>query len=142
MSVIIYKGQRLTKDDLKIFVQDQDGNYFNPFSILYTIYRVISDAFGNQESNEEPVEETIDLTPIPFGIGKFFASWEQEHDLAIGTYRIKWNIARFSDSPQVEFVEEFEIVNRIDAMNYSAVNDGAGGKLPHQKWGNCTLFAG
>ncbi|MDD5649615.1 MAG: hypothetical protein PHF86_04245 [Candidatus Nanoarchaeia archaeon] len=142
MPVVIYKGQNLTKDDLNIFIQDQDGVYFNPFSITYTIYRVISDQFRNQECGEEPILETIDLLPLPFGIGKFFAAWEQAHDLGVGSYRIKWNIARFSDSSLTEYIEDFEIVNRIDRMNYSAVNDGSGGKLPHQQWGNSTLCAG
>lgn len=35
----IYKGQILTKNDLKVFILDENGNYINPFSITYTIYR-------------------------------------------------------------------------------------------------------
>lgn len=142
MSVVIFKGKNLTKDDLKVFIQDQDNVFFNPFSITYTIYRVISDRFENQECGEEPVLETVDLIPLPFGSGRFFAAWEQAHDLEIGKYRIKWNVARFSDSPLQEYVQDFEIVNRVDQMNYSTLNDGSGGMLPHQQWGNNTLCAG
>jgi hypothetical protein len=39
MSATIYKGQILTKNDLKVFILDENGNYMNPFSIIYTIYR-------------------------------------------------------------------------------------------------------
>lgn len=142
MSATIYKDQILSKDDLKIFIQDKDGNYINPFSITYTIYRVLSDRFRNQECGEEPVKEAIDTMPLPFGIGKFFAAWNQAKDLGIGKYRIKWNIARYSDSPLVEEIEEFEIVNRIDLMNYSMLNGNVGSALPHQMYGNNTTCAG
>ena len=142
MASTIYKGKVLTKDDLKIFIQDQEGNYISPFSITYTIYRVLSDQFRNQECGEEPVKEAIDTTPLPFGIGKFFAAWDSARDLGIGSYRIKWNIARFSDSPLVEVVEDFDIINRIDQMNYSVINGGSGTYLPDQMYGNKNICAG
>lgn len=132
----------LTKDDLNIFIQDEDGNFFNPFSITYTIYRVLSKQFRNQECGEEPILETIDTTPIIFGIGKFFAAWNQAKDLVIGAYRIKWHIRRYSDSPIVEEIEDFDMVNRIDAMNYSRVNDSGSARLPHQVHGNQNICAG
>jgi len=122
---------------------DNEGNYFNPFSITYTIYRIISDKFYNQECGEEPVLESIDTVPIPFGVGKFFAAWKQSHDLEIGKYRIKWHIRRFSDSPIYEEIEEFDVINRIDKMNYSILNGStSNGKLPHQLFGNNNLCAG
>jgi hypothetical protein len=141
MSVTIYKGKILTKDDLNIFIMDGNGNYFSPFSITYTIYRIISDRFYNQECGEEPVLETIDTIPLPFGIGKFFAAWNMAKDLDVGKYRIKWHVRRFSDSPIYEEIEEFDVINRVDSMNYSMMN-GSNGNLPHEQYGNQNQCAG
>lgn len=142
MSATIYRGKVLTKDDLNIFIQDASGNYINPFYISYTIYTVLSNQFNPHDCGEEPILETINLTPLPFGIGKFFAAWNQAHDLEIGKYRIKWNVARFSDSPLVEEVEDFDVVNSIDMMNYSVLNNASGTQLPHKKYGNSQMCAG
>lgn len=141
MSVTIYKSKNLTKEDLNVYILEGNGTYFNPFSITYTIYRTISDRFYNQECGEEPILETIDTVPIPFGIGMYFAAWNAFHDLDIGNYRIKWHVRRFSDSPIYEEIEEFKIINKVDTMNYSMMN-GVNGKLPHNKYGNQNLCAG
>ncbi|MDD5650272.1 MAG: hypothetical protein PHF86_07650 [Candidatus Nanoarchaeia archaeon] len=139
MSSTIYRGQVLTKDDLNIFVKNENGVFFNPFSIEYTIYRVVSSCF--QSCNEEPLLESVNTTPIIFGIGKFFAAWSQAKDLSVGKYKIKWNVRKYSDSPAVEEVEEFDIINRIDGMNYSTLNGGTN-LLPHQIYGNSSKCAG
>jgi uncharacterized protein involved in high-affinity Fe2+ transport len=141
MSKTIYRGQVLTKDDLNIFIKDENGTFFNPFSITYTIYKVLSVQFKNQECGEEPVLETIDTMPIIFGIGKFFSAWNQAKDLGIGSYRIKWHIRRYSDSPIMEEIEDFDVVNKIDPMMYSYINGGTG-ILPHKAFGNQNLCAG
>jgi len=144
MSVTIYKGKVLTKGDLRIYIQDEEGQFMSPFSITYTIYRVLSDQFMNQECGEEPVLEAIDLLPLPFGIGKFFAAWDMASDLEIGKYRIKWHIARFSDSPILEVIEDFDVIVRIDQLNYSTLNSQSrtGILLPHEQYGNNNKCAG
>jgi len=136
MSATIYRGKNLTKDDLKIFIKDSEGNYLNPFSITYTIYR-----FYNQTCCEEPILETIDMSPIIFGTGKFFAAWNMAKDLNVGKYRIKWHIRRYQDSPVYEEVEEFDVITQIDSLNYSVLV-GKSGNLPHQKFGNQNICAG
>jgi len=144
MSVTIYKGKVLTKEDLDIFILDENGNYFNPFSITYTIYKVLtSTSFYNQECGEEPILETIDTNPIIFGTGKFFAAWNQAKDLTIGKYRIKWHIRQFQDSPTVEEIEEFDVIYKMDKMNYALLNGSSNTKkLPDQLYGNKNLCAG
>lgn len=142
MSATIYSGKILSKDDLKIFVQDQNNLYFNPFSITYSIYRVLFDNYTNVVVGDEPVLEAVDCVPIPFGIGKFFAAWDKAKDLSIGQYKIKWNIAKFSDSPVTQYVENFEVINRVDIMNLSALIGNDGKSLPHQLYGNPNTFAG
>lgn len=142
MSVTIYKGKVLTKNDLNVYLLDENGEYFSPFSITYTIYRVLtSKNFFNQECAEEPVLESLDTIPLPFGIGKYFAAWNMAKDLDIGKYRIKWHVRRYSDSPIYEEIEEFDVINRTDTMKYSILN-GNSTTLPHQQFGNNNTCAG
>ena len=142
MSVVLYKSQILTKDDLNIFLYDSNGNFFNPFSITYTIYHITSNKFYNQECSEEPLKETISTTPIPFGIGQYFAPWSMPNDLTIGKYRIKWNIRQFVDSPTYQEIEEFDVIYKTDKLNYSIINSSGASKMPHQTVGNQNLCAG
>lgn len=144
MAVTLVKGQELTKDDLNVYILDENNIYFNPYRITYTIYRVISDRFYNQECGEEPINETIDSIPLPFGIGQYFAPWVMPKDIHVGPYRIKWNVKRFQDSPYVEEVEEFYIIapgfTSADACRTSGGDnlDGTGPSLPHEKYkGGC-----
>ena len=111
MSVTLIKGQILTKEDLNIYIQE-NGNYVNPYSITYTIYRKTHSCSEKVFDNEEPLLETVDSIPIPFGIGKWFAPWVMPQDIEIGNYRIKWRFRRYADSVTVEEPEEFAIVVR------------------------------
>jgi hypothetical protein len=108
----LFKGQELDKNDLFIYVKDSDGNFFSPFSITYTIYQKAAQFSGQQCITVEPIKETIDSPPIPFGLGKFFAAWEMSKDTTIGNYIIKWNIAQYYDSPLVQYSQEFQIVTQ------------------------------
>jgi hypothetical protein len=143
MSVTLYLSQVLTKDDLNIFLYDNNGNLFNPFAITYTIYRIILPTpFYNQECAEEPLLETLDTTAIPFGLGQYFAAWSMPIDITIGKYRIKWSIRQFADSPIYQEIEEFDIINKADKLNYSAMNQNGNQILPAQAYGNENLCAG
>jgi hypothetical protein len=173
MSVTLYIGQTLTKKDLNIFIYDTDGvTFFNPFSITYTIYHIEDDQFHiqsyaelpnkptnsnasfnalydpplyNQEDGEQPILETIDCIPIPFGLGKFFAPWKMSHDTLVGEYRIKWHVRKYSDSPIIQEVEEFQIITKKDVLNFSQMNGGPTSnskKLPNDMFGNQNLSAG
>jgi hypothetical protein len=142
MSVVLYKSQVLTKDDLNVFIYDNDGNLYNPFSITYTIYHIISDRFYNHECGEEPLVETIDTTAIPFGIGKYFAAWSMTTDLEIGKYRIKWQMRQFEDSTIYQEIEEFDVIERVNKINYSIMNSDGTAVLPHKTLGNTNLCAG
>ncbi len=200
MSVTIYKGQVLTKNDLNVYILDTNGNYVDPFSITYTIYRLLGKypsgkgkseinkgrgcgCRGNdtivhgpewweqgewlektqgthspqylnkgvdqttstsgyfRECGEEPILETMDSVPIPFGIGKYFAAWNMSHDLEIGQFRIHWNVRRFPDSTIYEENEEFRVINKKDTLIYSQLN-GSSTNLPHLMFGNQNLCAG
>ena len=106
----LYIGQQLTKDDLKIFIRDENGIYISPFSITYTILKQAPDFTERACLIDEPIKETINTIPIPFGIGKFFAAWTMPKDTTIGSYKIQWNIKRYSDSPIIQESQEFDIV--------------------------------
>lgn len=145
MAVTLVRGEPLTRDDLNIYVYEPTTppTYVNPFRITYTIYRVISDRFYNQECGEEPINETIDSVPLPFGTGKYYAPWVMPRDISVGRYRIKWNIKRYSDSPYFEEAEEFQIIKpamtRAEACGSNGNGDnGNGGDLPHNTYnGGC-----
>jgi hypothetical protein len=136
MAVTLWRGQDpLTKNDLNVYVLDEQGNYFNPFRITYTIYRVISDRFNNQECGEEPFSETIDSPGIPFGFGQFFAPWKMPTTVENGPYRIHWNIKQYPDSPILEAIEQFEIISKANTMNDVMGNSSRTGPFPHQSYG-------
>jgi hypothetical protein len=137
-TTIMVSEDPLTKNDLDIYILDTQGNYINPFMITYTIYRVISDRFYNQECGEEPILETIDSPGIPFGIGMFFAAWKQPIDLTIGPYRIHWNVKRFVDCPIQEEIEEFEIISPAVLSSDYRGTTGRTGPFPHTEYqGGC-----
>lgn len=143
MAVTLVRGQELTKDDLNIYIYDESANnaYFSPFRITYTIYRVISDKWNNQLCGEEPLLETIDSIPLPFGIGQYFAPWQMSTELPIGPYRIKWNIKKYQDSPYWQEEEEFEIVSPsslcVDEQGGTG-NGGRNGPFIHTEYqGSC-----
>jgi hypothetical protein len=147
----VYKGQELTKDILNIFITDDNCNYINPFSITYTIfqrlqnfaieqvkrkmnvYNIIGDAsFVVQQVNsvaiEMPIKETIGSVPVPYGVGKFYAAWIMPFDIEIGPYRIHWYTQKYSDSPILESIEEFNIVAK------STFSADATGTTMHQSF--------
>lgn len=130
MSATLVKGQILTKDDLNIFIQKND-NYVNPYSITYTIYRRTKICSGKVFDNEEPLLETVDSIPIPFGIGKWFAPWQMPKDIEIGEYRIKWRYREYADSVTTEEPEEFSIIVKsclsTDATGNCPCNEFEGG---------------
>ena len=139
MAVTLVRGQELTRDDLNIYVYHQDTTqYFDPFRITYTVYRVTSDKFHNQLCGEEAILETVDSVPLPFGVGKFFAPWVMPRDIELGSYRIKWNIKNYYDTPYWQEEQEFEII--VPSSLCSDVNGDSGGTgpFPHDEYqGGC-----
>ena len=138
--VTIYKGQELNKNNLNIFIGDVDGNPVNPLFISYTIYKrtksKVPEFTKTYRIDEEPISETIDSTPIPFGIGKFYAPWVMPIDIDLGYYRIKWIIQLNQDAQKIEQVEEFEILERVDPILIAYFNgmseSGNMINLPHE----------
>jgi hypothetical protein len=145
MSVTLVKGQELTKNDLNIFITDDNNVPYNPFSIVWTIYRqkqmfgwngwasnIIIDPQDPSWINEYAIVETINSVPIVFGIGNFFAPWVMPKDIEVGTYRIKWDMRKYEDSPPFQEVEEFDI------MAPSWLSADARGLLPHNMYQGST----
>ena len=134
MAVTLKKGQLLTKDDLNIYILDADTNqYFSPFFISYSIYKININA---EKCCEEAIYETLESIPVPFGIGKFFAPWKMPFDIEIGSYRIKWNIKKFYDSSIFEECEEFEIITPVSKYRQACCLESKSGSsgysnLPH-----------
>jgi len=137
--VTLYKGQDpLTKDDLNVFILDENGDLFDPFSITYTIYHSVSNSF-DLSCSEEMLLETLNSVPIPFGIGEFFAPWQMPQDIDVGNYRIKWDVKKFIDSPIISEVEEINIILPVDKLRQATLTGGDNvGSLPGDQFqGGC-----
>lgn len=142
MAVTLYRGQDpLTKDNLNIYVYREYTDpveYIDPFRITYTIYKVISDRFYNQECGEEELRETVESIPLPFGKGKYFAPWVMPNDIELGRYRIKWNIKLYPDSGYFTEEEEFDIVAPGSICTDESGNSTGTGPFPHNEYdGGC-----
>ena len=136
--VTIYRGQDpLTKDDLNVYILDDAGNYFSPFSITYSIYHSHYNSF-DLDCSEELILETLNSVPIPFGIGKFFAPWQMPTDISLGNYRIKWDVKKYIDSPILSSEEEFQIVSQVDKIRQSMLNNETLQDFPNNQFeGGC-----
>ena len=137
--VTLYRGQDpLTKNDLDVYILDENGHLFDPFSITYTIYHSVSNSF-NLACSEEMLLETLNSVPIPFGIGKYFAPWQMPKDIDVGNYRIKWDVKKFIDSTIISEVEEFNIILPVDKLRQSTLTGGDNvGSLPGDQFdGGC-----
>jgi hypothetical protein len=137
--VTLYKGQDpLTKDDLNVFILDENGDLFDPFSITYTIYHSVSNSF-DLSCSEEMLLETLNSVPVPFGIGEFFAPWQMPQDIDVGNYRIKWDVKKFIDSPIISEVEEINIILPVDKLRQATLTGGDNvGSLPGDQFqGGC-----
>ena len=118
--VTIYKRQFLDKNHLNIYITDDDGIYFDPFYIRYTIFRrklsYITQNTISFQLDEEPILETINSIPITFGIGKYYAAWNMPSDIEIGDFRIKWMIQKYVDSQKFMEEEEFQLLIKPDKI--------------------------
>jgi len=118
--VTLYKGQKLDKTHLNVFIFDSAGNPVNPFYISWTIYTrtksMVPEFTRTYRVDEEILNETKDSTPIPFGIGQFYAPWIMPDDIRLGYYRIKWVVQLNTSSQKVEQVENFEMLQKVDSI--------------------------
>ena len=123
--VTLYRGQLLNKNHLNVFISDSGGNPTNPLFISYTIYTRtksnVPEFTKTYRIDEEPISETIDSTPLPFGIGQYYAPWVMPDDTRLGYYRIKWVVQLNETSQKIEQAEEFEILQRVDPIIAAAV---------------------
>ncbi len=123
--VTLYKGQLLNKTHLNVYISDSNSVLVNPLFITYTIYTrtksMVPEYTRTYRVDEEPINETIDSTPLPFGIGQYYAPWVMPDDTRLGYYRIKWVIQLNINSQKVEQIENFEILQRVDPLLKSIV---------------------
>lgn len=100
-------GQVLQRGDLFIRLQDTDGNPVNAYSIEYDIYYV--DPIG-PPPNTEVLIPPSPRTPVNPVIGEYYASLSVPMSATVGAYRIRWTFKESSVSPDVNIVQEFQVV--------------------------------
>jgi len=143
--VTLYKGQLLNKTHLNVFIFNSSGNPVNPLFLSYTIYTrtksMVPEYTRTYRVDEEPISETIDSTPIPFGIGQYYAPWIMPADIKLGYYRIKWVVQLNITSQKVEQIENFEILTRVDPILAATINNSSAENnvinLPHEHFKGC-----
>src|SRR5579863_4697139 len=81
-SVTFPWGKELGPKDLHIFFKDQNGNFFDPNSVTYSIYDV---------TDFEPIlVPPADQQAVRSGPGQYYAGWTVPQDIRLGPYEIGW----------------------------------------------------
>jgi hypothetical protein len=102
MSSIFYRGQELKRGDLNIFLKTRDGSPKNAAEISYSII--------DYTSGVEVLVPPSNRIPINPAIGEYYASFLTPLDANLGKYRVRWFFREYTSSPQVQIVQEFNII--------------------------------
>ena len=105
MAITFKRGQELGRSDLHIFMKSKDGTPTNVAKITYNIY--------DFTTGVEVLMRPSDRIPINPAIGEYFASFIIPPDANIGPMRIRFFFQKYLNSPQVEVVQEFSIVDNL-----------------------------
>ena len=103
MGVAFRPGQELGRaGGLSLFLKDSGGSPRNAAEISYSIY--------DFTTGVEVLLPPADRSAINPTIGEYFASFVIPIDATIGSYRIRWKVREYVNSPQVNILQEFAVV--------------------------------
>jgi hypothetical protein len=103
MTTTFKRGQELSRSNgLNIFLKSKDGSPSNAAQITYNIYD-----FTTGVEVLLPPSGRVPLNP---SVGEYYASFIIPIDSNIGNFRIRWFFSQYLNSPQVQIVQEFAIV--------------------------------
>ena len=108
-SVLFRRYQELGRNGLDLFLKTRDGSPKNAAEISYSIY--------DFTTSTEVLLQPANRTPINPSIGEYYASFIVPSDANLGRYRIRWFFREFINSPQVQIVQEFNIVDTATQMS-------------------------
>lgn len=100
---VFRRGQELGEvDGLDIFLKTKDGSPKNASEISYSIFDVTTGI--------EVLLPPEFRTPVNSSVGHYFANFIVPLDANLGPYRIRWFFRELVSSPQVQVVQEFNLV--------------------------------
>lgn len=104
MSVTFRRGQELSRQNgLNIFLKSKNGSPKNAATITFSIY--------DYTTGIEVLLPPGNRNPINAGVGEYYAPFVIPIDANIGEYRIRWFFSEYMNSPQVQVVNKFAIVD-------------------------------
>jgi hypothetical protein len=111
MAVVFRRGQELgRKDGLSIFLKTKEGATKNAAEISYNLY--------DFTTGIEVLIPPSNRIPVNPAIGEYFASFIVPLDSNLGSFRIRWFFREYTSSPQVQILQDFEIVsNEVNIVN-------------------------
>ena len=116
--VVFRRNQQLGRTSgLSVFLKSKDGSPRNAAQIYYDIYD-----FTTGVEVLLPPSNRVPLNP---SVGEYFADFIVPIDANIGSYRIRWKVREFLNSPQVNILQEFAVVsdlNQIVSLPGSSIN--------------------
>lgn len=114
MAVVFTPNQVLTKNDLNIFIRNEDNVMFDPHYIAFTI----EDSDGNNV-----LVNNIN-TPSQQTIGWYWANITIPQGLSVGTYIIKWIVQDTPESNLQQIEQKFGIITKQDNVSYTPTIGG------------------
>lgn len=103
-SQVFKRNQSLTRQNgLNIFLKSRDGVPKNAATISYNIYD-----FTTGSEILIPPNDRIPLNPA---VGEYFACFNIPVEANLGSYRIKWKVREYLNSPEATVVQEFTVVS-------------------------------
>lgn len=108
MPVTFHKGQQLGRDDLNIFLENDNCSPTNAAEISYALF--------DFTTGMEVLLGAPRRTPENPGVGEYFASVIIPLDANIGSYRIRWSFRETVNGPIQQVVQEFGVVDKATAL--------------------------
>ena len=105
MAVVFQPGQPLTKNDLNIFIKDNSGQLFDPYSISYSL---------EDENGVSLFTQHIHI-PTKESIGWFWANIAIPSETPIGTYLIRWHVQDTYEASLQQLEQKFGVVKLKEA---------------------------
>jgi hypothetical protein len=115
MAVAFSPGQTLGRGDLDIFLTNSSGAASNAYEISFALYYV------DPDDGSEVLIGSDRRTPLNPVVGEYYASLMTPPSATPGTYRIRWTLKEFANTPSQQVVQEFAVVesSALLAPSYS-----------------------
>lgn len=105
MAVAFQPGDVLGREDLNIFLTNNQGNPTNAAEISYAIYYVDPGPPESEVLIGDPAR-----VPMNPSVGEYYASLMVPTGATPGTYRIRWTFRELVTTPQTQVVQEWAVV--------------------------------